>query len=162
MTSVTAGLGRLRLQVLSGLGGFQESLTWHTCLQRQQCLGIQGIIWLIQYSLTQHHQLVILRRRRFIFTWVYLSTSHTTRVVADIGFGACIYIFYSNQSFMVINFWGLDKYESNHTGDIQTDGQTRTEVCTGKLHEFLKSNAVTSGITERRILMTRVSRIFGH
>ena len=25
----------------------------------------------------------------------------------------------------------VDKYESNHTGDGQTDGQTRTEVCTG-------------------------------
>ena len=29
---------------------------------------------------------------------------------------------------MVINLLGLDKYESNHTDDGQTDGKTRTEV----------------------------------
>ena len=47
----------------------------------------------IKSSLTQHHQLVILRRRRFICTWVHLSTSYTTRLVTDSGFWDCIYIF---------------------------------------------------------------------
>ena len=137
-TSVTTGLGRIRLQLFSGLCGFQESLTWKTCLQRQQCLGIQGIIWLIQSSLIQHHQLVILRRHRFICSWVHLSTSHTTRVVAESGFWACIYIYVSNRSSMVINLRGLYKYESNHTSDGQTNGQTRTEVRTGKIYEFVR------------------------
>ena len=111
---------------------YVQERTFHHCLIRQQCLGIQGIIWLIQYTLTQHHQLVILRRRRFNFTWVHLSTSHTTRVVVGSGFWACIYIFYSNISYMVINLRGLDRYESNHTDDGQTDGKTRTEVRTGQ------------------------------
>ena len=57
---------------------------------------------------------------------------------------------------MVINLKGLDKYESNNTGDVQTDGQTRTEVCTGKIYKFVRSNVVTCGLTERRTLMTRV------
>ena len=35
------------LQVFSGLGGFQDSLTWNNFLERQKCVGIQGIIWLI-------------------------------------------------------------------------------------------------------------------
>ena len=35
---------------------------------------------------------------------------------------------YSNKSSMVINLRGLDKYESNHTNDGQTDRKTRTEV----------------------------------
>ena len=100
----------------------------------KKCLGIQGIIWFIQYSLTQHPQLVILRRRSFICTWVYLSTSHTTRVVMGSGSWACIYIYYSNRSYMVINLKGLDKYEINHTGDGQTGGKTRTEVRTGKIY----------------------------
>ena len=39
------------------------------------------------------------------------------------GFGLA-YIFYSNQSSMVINLRGVDKYESNNTGDGQTDGPT--------------------------------------
>ena len=86
-------------------------------------MGIQGIIWLIQSSLTQHHQLVILRRRRFIWTSVHLSTSHTKRLFLVSGFWACIYIFYSNRSSMVINLWGLDTYESNNTGGGQTDGK---------------------------------------
>ena len=60
MPYVTKFLWIIRMQVLSGLGGFQDSLTWQTCLQRQQWLEIQGIIWLIQSSLTQHHGLVIL------------------------------------------------------------------------------------------------------
>ena len=30
---------------------------------------------------------------------------------------------YSNKSSMVINLRGLDKYESNHTDDGQTDGK---------------------------------------
>ena len=54
-------------------------------LQRQLCLGTQIIIWLSQYYRTQHGQLVVLRRRRFICTWAHLSTSHTTRVVAESG-----------------------------------------------------------------------------
>ena len=121
------------------LGGLQEILTSHNCSQRQQCLLIQGITWLFEYFLTHHHQLLILRRRTFIFTWVYLSTSHTTRVVVGSGFWACIYIFYSNRPSMVINLRGLDKYQSNHTGDGQTDGETRTEVRTGKIYEFVRS-----------------------
>ena len=49
---------------------------------------------------------------------------------------------------MVINLKGLDKYESNNTGDVQTDGQTRTEVCTGKIYKFVRSNDVNRGSTE--------------
>ena len=45
----------------------------------------------IKSSLTQHHQLVILRRCRFICTWVHLSISYTTRVVAGSWFWDCIY-----------------------------------------------------------------------
>ena len=48
----------------------------------------------------------------------------------------------------------IDKYESNHTGDVQTDGQTRTEVRTGKIYEFVRSNVMTPGVTKRRTLMT--------
>ena len=157
MPSGTTGLGRLRLQVFYGLGGLQDSLTCHNCLQRQKFLGNKGIIWLIKYYLTQHHQSVILIRRRFIFIWVYLSNYHTTRVVTESGFWACIYIFYSNRSSMVINLRGLDKYESNHTGDGQTDGKTRTEVCTGKIYEFVRLNVTTTGVTDCWTLMTRVS-----
>ena len=51
---------------------------------------------LIKYDLTQHHKLVILVRRRFICTWVHLSTSHTKRVVAEIGFWACIHILFKS------------------------------------------------------------------
>ena len=162
MPYVTTGLGRLRLQVFSGLGGFQESLTWKTCLQRQQCLGIQGIIWLSQSSLTQHHQLMILRRRMFICTWMHPSTSYTKIVVVESGFWACIYIFDSNRSSMVINLRGLNKYESNHTGDGKADGQKRTEVRTGNIYEFLRSNVVTRGVTERQTLITQVSRNVGN
>ena len=111
-----------RLQVFSSLGGFHESLIQQTFLQRQQCLGIQGIIWLIQSSLTQHHQLMVLIRHRFICTWVHLSTSHTTRVIAEIGFWYSI--FYSNQSSMVINLQGLDKYGSKQTGS-RTNAQAK-------------------------------------
>ena len=103
MPYVTTGLVRPRLYLLSGLGGFRESLTCQNFLQRKKFLGIQGIIWLIQYSLTQHNQLVILRRRRLICTWVHLSTSHTTRVFSESWFWDCINIFYSNRSYMVIN-----------------------------------------------------------
>ena len=45
------------------------------------------------------------------------------------------YIYYSNLSYMVINLWGIDEYESNRTGDGQTDGQTRTRVHMGKIYE---------------------------
>ena len=74
------------MHVLSGLGGFQESLTCKNCLQQQKCLGIKDKIWLIQSYLTQHHQLVILRRRSLICTWVHLSTSYTPRVAKTSGF----------------------------------------------------------------------------
>ena len=55
------------------------------------------------------------------------------------GFWACIYICYSNGSSMVINLQGLDKYESNNTGDGQTDGETRMEVRTVNIYEFVRS-----------------------
>ena len=135
--SVTTGLWRLRLQVFYGLGGFQDSLTPHTCLQRQQYLVIQGIIWLIQYSITKHHQLVILRRRRYICTWVHLSNSHTTAVVTEGGFWACIYIYYSNRSSMVVNLRGLDKYGSKHTGS-----QTKIQAKIGETYEQMRTDGV--------------------
>ena len=116
MPSVTTGLGRIRLQVFSGLGGFQDSLTWKTCLQRQQCMVIKGIIWLIQSSLTHHQQLVILRRCGFICTYVHLSTHHTKRVLAVSEFWDCIYIYYSNRLSMVVILWGIDKCGSKHIG----------------------------------------------
>ena len=97
---------------------------------------------------------MILRRRRFSYTWVHLSTSHTTIVVAESRFWACIYIFYSNQSSMVINLRGLDKYEINNTGDGKTYGQTIMEVLKGKIYEFVRSNIMTPGVMKRRTLMT--------
>ena len=51
-------------------------------------------------------------------------------------------------------FSRLDKYDINHTGNGQTDGQTRTEVCTGKIYVLLQSNVVTRGVTVRQKLMT--------
>ena len=140
------------MQVFSGLSGSQKSLTWQTCLQRQQCLGIQGIIWLIQSSLAPHHQLVITRRSRFIFTWVHLSTSHTTIVVAESGFWACIYIFYSNQSSMVVNLRGLDKYSSKQPGS-----QTNIQANIGGTYEQI----ITDGVYTRshgRSIYTRRQR----
>ena len=129
MPSITTGLGRISMQVFFGLGGFQEILTRKTCLQRQQYLRIQVIIWLIQSSLTQHHHLLILVRCRLIFTRMHLSTYHTTRVVAESGFWDCVYIFYSNQSSMVINLRGLYKYESNQrVMDKRTVKQKRRYV----------------------------------
>ena len=59
---------------------------------------------------------------------------------------------------MVINLRGLDKYESNHKGDGQTDGQIITEVRTENIYEFVRSNVMIPGVTERRALMTRVSQ----
>ena len=56
----------------------------------------------------------------------------------------------------------LDKYESNHTGDEQTDRQKRMEVRTVKIYDFVRSNVVTSTVTERQILVTWVSRNIGH
>ena len=50
----------------------------------------------------------------------------------------------------------LDKNESNYTGCGQKDRQTRTEILTRKIYEFVKLNAVTRGVTERQILMARV------
>ena len=58
---------------------------------------------------------------------------------------------------MVINLRGLDKYESTHTGDRQTDRQTRMEVRTVEIHKFIQLDVVTLGVTERQTLMTWVS-----
>ena len=63
---------------------------------------------------------------------------------------------------MVINLQVLDKYESNHTDDGQTDRKTRTEVSTRNIYEFVRSNAMACGVTKRQTLMTRVSRKVGH
>ena len=52
---------------------------------------------------------------------------------------------------------GVDKYESNHTGDGQMDGQTRTKIRTREIYKLVRSNAVTRGVTERCTLMTQVS-----
>ena len=57
---------------------------------------------------------------------------------------------------MVINLMGLDKYESNHTDDGQTDGQSIMEVRTGNIYEFVRLNIMTPGVIECRTLMTRV------
>ena len=45
----------------------------------------------------------------------------------------------------------VDKYVINHTGDGQADRQTITEVCTGNIYEFVRSNVMTPGVTEHRI-----------
>ena len=63
---------------------------------------------------------------------------------------------------MVINLWGLDKYEIYYTDDGQTDGKTRTEVQTGEIYEFVRSNVVTCGVAKRQTLMTQVSRNVGN
>ena len=47
---------------------------------------------------------------------------------------------------MIINLRGLNKYKINHTGDGQTDGQTRTEVRTINIYEFIRSNGMTPGV----------------
>ena len=57
---------------------------------------------------------------------------------------------------------GVYKYESNHTDDVQTDGQTRTEICMRNIYEFVQLIVMTSGVTERWTLMTRVSRNVVH
>ena len=67
------------------LGGYQGILTRQIGLQIQQRLVTQGVIWWNQSSLTQHHQLMVLRRRRLICTWLHIITSHSIRVVAVIG-----------------------------------------------------------------------------
>ena len=109
------------------MGEYQGSLTWQIFLQIKICLGIQGIIWLSQSSLTQHHQLVVLRRRRFIFICVHKITSHTTRVVTKSGFWD--YVFYSNRSSIFIHLQGLDKYGIEHT-DSRTNIQSNIgETC---------------------------------
>ena len=65
--------------------------------------------------------------------------------------------YYSICHFMVRRFiLTVNKYESNHTGDGKTDGRTRTEVHTGKIHEFVRSNVVTRGLMERRTLISGV------
>ena len=45
---------------------------------------------------------------------------------------------------MVINLRVLVKYESNHIGDEQRDGQIKTEVRMGNIYEFIRSNVVTN------------------
>ena len=97
------------MQVLSMFGGYQGLLTWKIYLQRQKLLGIQDIIWLIQYSQMQHTQLVGSMRCTLIFTWVHLSTPHNTRQVTESGIW--YYIFYLNKLLMIINFLGFDRDE---------------------------------------------------
>ena len=64
---------------------------------------------------------------------------------------------------MVINLRILDKYNSNHTGDGQTDRQTRTEVRMEKIYKFVRLNVMTRGVTERWTLIQRVIiDTFGH
>ena len=63
---------------------------------------------------------------------------------------------------MVINLRELDEYESNNTVDGQTDRQTRTEVCTRKINEFVRSNVMTPDVTERRTLMTQMLHNVAH
>ena len=63
---------------------------------------------------------------------------------------------------MVVNLRGLYKYESNHTDDGQTEGKTRTEGRTGKIHKFVRLNVMTPGVTKRHSLMTWVSHNVGH
>ena len=58
--------------------------------------------------------------------------------------------------------FGVDKYESNRTGDGQTDEQTRMEVRTGNIYELVRWNVMNRGVTERRTLMTRVSQNVCH
>ena len=59
---------------------------------------------------------------------------------------------------MAINLRVPDKYEINHTCDRQMERQTIPEVHTGKIYKFVRSDVVTRGVTERRILMTPVSK----
>ena len=68
---------------------------------------------------------------------MHLSTSHTTRVVAECGFWACIYIYYSNLSSIVVNLWGLDIYCSNHTGS-----QTNVETNIAGTYGQMRTNGV--------------------
>ena len=42
------------------------------------------------------------------------------------------------------------------------DRKTRTGVRTGKMYEYVQPNFMTPGVTERRTLITRVSRNVGH
>ena len=49
-----------------------------------------------------------------------------------------------------------DKYESNHTGEGQTDRQTITEVISVKIYEFVQLNVVNSGVKKRPTIMTQV------
>ena len=73
-----------------------------------------------------------------------------------LGLHIYIYIYYPKQLSMVINFSVLDKYESNHTGDGETDRRTRMEVRTGKIYKFIGSIVVTCGVTECWALITGV------
>ena len=47
--------------------------------------------------------------------------------------------------------FGVDKYESNRTGDGQTDERTRMEVRTRNIYELVRWNVMTPGVTERRM-----------
>ena len=85
------------------------SLTWQIYLQRQQSQGTQEIVWLSWYYQMWYPQLVVSRRRSFIYTWVNLITCHTKIVVEESGFGGCM--FSLNGLLMIIGLWGLYKYE---------------------------------------------------
>ena len=74
------------------------------------------------------------------------------------GFGLAYIYFIQIDHLWLPIIWGLDKYESNNTCDGQTDRQTRTEVRTGKIYEFVQSNIMTPGVTKRWTLLTQVSR----
>ena len=63
---------------------------------------------------------------------------------------------------MVINLRRLDKYESNYTGNVQMDRQTRAEVRMRKIYDFVRFNVMTPGVTEHHTLMTRVSQNVRH
>ena len=57
---------------------------------------------------------------------------------------------------MIFNLQELDKYESNHAGYGKKNGKTRKDVHTGKIHKFVRSNAMTHGAPERQTLFTHV------
>ena len=78
------------------------------------------------------------------------------------GFWACIYIFYSNISSMVIYLQGLDKYEIKSTDDGKTYKKTRPEVQMVKIYKFVRSNFMTCDVTKCQTLTTQVSQNVGH
>ena len=77
-------------------------------------------------------------------------------MVTESEFWDFIYILCSNQSSMLTNLRVIDKYDSNHRCDLQTDRKTRTEVRTVNIYRFVRSNVVTCGVTELRKFMKGV------